>query len=663
MPKLVLAPLLVILTALIACSDPTPMPTETPVPTKAPEEMSTPTPPATQAESPTPDTTWEIISVRTGIHRAGTPTPPSEPTAVAISTPVPVIPPTPKQRPTEVAPAATATPSPFAILEVEIHRETPWRDLLDDLYPHERSCIEVEAGPDGLDMPVLADLEYVPDHEAAMFACLEPGTARAVLLGATVAILEEEEDDFEIPEEEVACIRNVLVEMDAAAVVAAMAHDAEDRLPAGKFMVGFYRCIPTAWVGPYDALNTPEDFEDRIDCVRKVLEGMDDAEIMVAVIWEKETREAEEFISALMDCILVDDRYGGTQDDHADRIGDATVVEVEHSLIAASDYESDVDFFAFVAEEGTTYQIGVGPGTLEVASISLYGPFPDYDEMYTADSYENGESGQITSIYWQSPYTDMFFVSVHGEGGTGDYSLFINVVNLPDDHADVRGKGTAIAVGQEASGELEFLGDVDAFRLDAEEGTVYEVTLDLGTLEEVVLDVEDIYGNLVVTEEADGGRNRYRATAVWKAEMTGFHYILVQGDGTGAYSLSARAWQDDHGDSSETATAMQVVEYAKSRIDTEKDVDYFVFEAREGASYIIESELGDLTFISLTLLDRRGEIASDDNYRRASQPTLIHWEAPADGEYWIAVEGRGPEREDSTGTYSIVVWSIVQPER
>ncbi len=621
----------------------------TPTATSEPSSAAAPAPTLTPTPEPTSAT----------IVRTGTPTPAATPMAVPVPTPTRVIPPTP--RPAEVVPTATATPAPFARLGVDIHRETRWRDLVDDLYLHERTCIEAEAGPDGLDIPVLADLEYVPDHEAAMFACLEPGTARAVLLGAMVAILEGD-DDFEILDDELACTRNMLAGMDAAAVVAAMAQGAEDRLPAGEFIAGFYRCITTAWVGPYDALDTPEDFEDRIDCVRKVLEGMDDAEIMVTVIWEEETREAEEFILAISECSSLEHRHGGTRDDHANRIGDATVVEVGHTL-AAVEYESDVDFFAFVAEEGTIYQIGVGPGTLEDAWLSLYGPFPDHDGIYTVSSHGDGENGQVASIFWRSPYTDMVFVSVHGEGGTGDYSFFIQPVRLNDDHADVRGKGTALAVGQEASGELEFLGDTDAFRLEAEEGTVYEVTLDLVTLDQAVLDVQDIHGNLVVTEGAGGGRNRHRVTATWKSGTAGSHYILVRGDGTGAYALSARAWQDDHGDSSETATAMQVVEYGKSRIDTEQDIDYFVFEAREGASYIIESELGDLTFISLTLLDKRGEIASDDNYRRAGQPALIHWEAPADGEYWIAVEGGRHGREDSTGTYNIVVWSKVQLER
>ena len=51
-------------------------------------------------------------------------------------------------------------------------------------------------------------------------------------------------------------------------------------------------------------------------------------------------------------------------------------------------------------------------------------------------------------------------------------------------------------MGEEAWGELEFYGDVDAFRLDAEEGTVYEVTVDLWALEDASLHVEDIYGKV-----------------------------------------------------------------------------------------------------------------------------------------------------------------------
>ena len=152
-------------------AEPAPIPTQTfsapspiaPTLTPAPEPAPTPTP---------------------------TPTPTITPTGVPAPTPTRFISPTPTPRPKEAFPTATATPAPFAQLDVDIHRETLWRDLLDDLYPHERSCIEVEAGADGLDMPVLDDYPYALDLEVAMFACLEPGTARAILLSAMVAAFE-----------------------------------------------------------------------------------------------------------------------------------------------------------------------------------------------------------------------------------------------------------------------------------------------------------------------------------------------------------------------------------------------------------------------------------------------------------------------------------------
>ena len=118
-------------------------------------------------------------------------------------------------------------------------------------------------------------------------------------------------------------------------------------------------------------------------------------------------------METLIDCVYAFDEYGDIEDDHADRIADATVTQAGHTLIAAVDYYNDVDFFAFVAEEGTIYQVGVGLGNLEDAVISLYGPYPEYDELHSASSRENG---QTTSIFWQSPITDMVFVSVSRRG-------------------------------------------------------------------------------------------------------------------------------------------------------------------------------------------------------------------------------------------------------
>ena len=96
----------------------------------------------------------------------------------------------------------------------------------------------------------------------------------------------------------------MLAGMDAAAVVAAMAFDAEDPLYGGEFTAGFYRRIPKTWVAIGNAQSSPKEIEDRTDCARKVLAGLD-AEIMVALKREEEAPKGERLISALWDCVFL----------------------------------------------------------------------------------------------------------------------------------------------------------------------------------------------------------------------------------------------------------------------------------------------------------------------------------------------------------------------
>ena len=66
-----------------------------------------------------------------------------------------------------------------------------------------------------------------------------------------------------------------------------------------------------------------------------------------------------------------DDREDAT-DDHGNDIDDATAIRVGADVRGALDYDGDIDFFRFQAEQGQSYQIDVALGTLHDSTVDLY---------------------------------------------------------------------------------------------------------------------------------------------------------------------------------------------------------------------------------------------------------------------------------------------------
>ena len=59
-------------------------------------------------------------------------------------------------------------------------------------------------------------------------------------------------------------------------------------------------------------------------------------------------------------------------DDHGDGVDDATAIRVGADVQGAVDYDDDIDFFRFQAEQGESYQIDVALGTLDDSIVDLY---------------------------------------------------------------------------------------------------------------------------------------------------------------------------------------------------------------------------------------------------------------------------------------------------
>ena len=106
---------------------------------------------------------------------------------------------------------------------------------------------------------------------------------------------------------------------------------------------------------------------------------------------------------------------------------------------------------------------------------------------------------------------------------------------------------------------------------------------------------------------------------------------------------------DDHGDTRQTATPVNINTNIQGGIGSSDDLDYFRFNATSGKSYTIETTLGTLTDSVLWLYNSSGlelDYDDDDGVGLASK---ISWNCNQTGSYFASVGGYGA----STGSYSL----------
>ena len=213
--------------------------------------------------------------------------------------------------------------------------------------------------------------------------------------------------------------------------------------------------------------------------------------------------------------------------------------------------------------------------------------------------------------------------------------------DVPDDHGDWEGDATAIRVGADVRGAVDYDDDIDFFRFQAERGQSYQIDVALGTLDDSELVLLDPDGRELAYND-DNGAN-FGSRLYWEAPSSGERYVVVWGYGTGTYTLtvSLSDFIDDHGDWEGDATAIRVGADVRGAVDYDDDIDFFRFQAERGQSYQIDVALGTLDDSELVLLDPDGrELAyNDDN--GANFGSRLYWEAPSSGERYVAVEGYG----------------------
>ena len=277
-----------------------------------------------------------------------------------------------------------------------------------------------------------------------------------------------------------------------------------------------------------------------------------------------------------IDSYLVPDDYADLPDDHGNSEGDATAIKVGADVRGTLDYDDDIDFFRFQAEQGQSYQIDVALGTLDDSILNLY----DTDGWFldTNDDYGNTYASRLS---WYAGNSGERYVAVEGYG-TGTYTLAVSLII--DDHGDSEGDATAIRVGAEVGGELEYDGDFDYFSFQAEAGWSYQIDVALGTLDNSVVELYDADGSFL--DSSDDYEGTYASRLSWRATSSGEKYVFVRGYGIGTYTLTV-SLIDDHGNDFESATRIAIGEAVAVELEHLDDIDVLVFRARPGTEFLL----------------------------------------------------------------------------
>ncbi len=511
-------------------------------------------------------------------------------------------------------PAATNTPTPTLIpasptpeqsaaavaeLDVSIDSDTVWQEVFDTLTVSEQSCVRNALGDElesALGRPVVS--KATPEQwEVSLFSCLAPETARAVYLSILIT---EMQVDMELSEDEVSCMRKSVAATDAAVVIAALAQDADDHPAVAESFMEIFRCLPDLLLPIIIAemgLEREELSEEEASCLWESFAAIDSATLLTAA---DDPAGFAALAPYLVDCV-------------PDLFISIFIAETGASIEDLSEEErdclrelvADIDLAALIAspdDSAANVEFGVG----------LLNCVPD---LFSAGYEED-----------TAPVSD-----------------------ITDDLADAVEEATAVAVGEAVQGALDYADDIDVFEFQAEEGVFYQIDVALGTLSDSLVELYDADEQELAYNDDHG--DSLASRIIWEATSSGEYYAVVEGYGTGSYTLTVAVSDitDDHADSVEEATTVAVGEAVQGALDYTYDIDVFVFQAEEGVFYQIDVALGTLSDSVVGLYDADELLLAYNDDHGDSLASRIIWEATSSGEYYAGVEGYG------TGSYTLTV--------
>ncbi len=321
------------------------------------------------------------------------------------------------------------------------------------------------------------------------------------------------------------------------------------------------------------------------------------------------------------------------RDDYGDNPGSATEITLGGNASGSLGTDIDEDYFYFDGVSGQAYEMNI---ETEIEG-ALY-----FDLV---DTEGESISREQSRLIWQATDEGRYFIRIWGEE-IGDYTLLLNGSDYADDHRN--NEATVVLIGQPVEGYILNSSDLDAFSFVGVAGQAYDIGVEFGTLDDVVMQLYDSQGTWL--GRFDEGR------FTWQAWESGnyFVYLWSSGEGTYTFTVSSSDYQDDHGDDEEHATVLEFGETVPGVIGfdagyfwywvvrSDGDPDMFSFVAERGQVYQIDINLGSLLRSRFKLLDTTGDI------QEVADMHLV-WKAARSGKHYLLVSGLG------VGDYELTV--------
>lgn len=588
---------------------------------------------------------------------------------VFTATPAATNTPTPTSIPASPTPEQPA--APIAELDVHIDSGTVWREVFDTLTTAEQACIRNALGDElepALGRPIMSESDAPEQWEVSIFSCLAPETARAVYLSVVIS---EMQDEVELSENELACLRESMAGTDVAAVVAAMTPDAEDHTAAAEFITNFMRCLPDLLLTEIIAdmgLEREELSTDELSCLRGLLADVDWGALLFA---DEDVEAYASFGFGMLSCLpalLLSSALGE----------EVELSEAEASCLREAFAAIDVNAL-LTADIDVNALLAAGDDLAGFAALApnLVGCVPDlFVSIFIAEtgaSLEDLSEEERDCLRESLVATDWAAVAADDPTAVSAASsaFFSCIPGLLLSAAF----GEDVELSEEEATCLrEAFAAIDVTALiaspDDPDAAVKSVAALLNCAPRLLFAGLTEDGEALSEEEASCLRELVAATDVAAliaspvdspayVEFAAGLLICVPdlfetGDDAGTEPVSDIT--DDHASAVEGATAVTVGEAVQGALEYENDIDFFVFQAEEGVFYQIDVALGTLSDSLVGVHDTdEQELAYNDDHGDSLASRIV-WEAPRSGEYYVAVEGY------DTGSYTLTVAVATPPE-